>query len=818
MLVQESALGLFWFLLIDALEEIKYGLNTTSEKRIEGPLLKRIIIAKFTISNQIITCYMKNQGPTGNSDYIKSISPDSMSFSELYVKCQIPKLINEATLIIDNDKLKNSRLYYEATYYLAKAYFWQGKYAKALEVANMYFTDSTKLPTPEFEVDVWILMGKIYYKLGQYEKSYDDYLLLALRKSEQINNNDLKALTLIEIAKYKNRARIIKEYLNITEEALLIAKNLSDQFVVADCYYASAVANQRYGSINRAIQLFNTAFSIYESVGDKRGIARVLRQQIYVFPKEDFSKKMENLGLSIKIAHEIDSQVELAHCYSAYGWQLLDDKKYFDAIQYFVKSLKISQSMGDLLAQSYSHTDIASAFFNQDNLDDSRKSYLKAINIVEGMNDYFSMAKINLEIGKTYFFQNEYQKAVEHFSTSGQQYIIPQKGSKADIADVAYWIGRSEAMLDNHEEAIGYFNAAILGYEEKQMLLELANAHLMAGTSNFNIDNFDEAENHYQKALFTTRQLEQVDYIASSLDKLAVIAFKKKQYHKAIKYLTEAIEIHDELNNKHNLSYDYRLLGDMYFLTEEYKNAVSYYKNALELAIDSNDLERAADLYMEIGDTYYEINKLKKALFNYKEAIKINQANPHFNMLTENYEFLADVYFDLEDYKEAINNYLPVVNFYKNELDEDLIDVSDNKRLDLLTYNLTQLALSFLNSNNKLAAIKYYIDLAGVYEKMGSYHDLALTQKKIGELYATATNDIDLALKYLDKARAYFVGININEPKIEAEIYEMMGLLNVKANRIEKAKMFFVMAESTYSNLKDAESHERIRKYQKELR
>lgn len=297
--------------------------------------------------------------------------------------------------------------------------------------------------------------------------------------------------------------------------------------------------------------------------------------------------------------------------------------------------------------------------------------------------------------GIEYYYNNQYQKAIDVFSQT-----LKQTNNKDLSVDALYYQTLSYIKLnkvtiakenitklknDGYEFGIihwklgqvylnkeGQFDSPFYGeakaqLEKAAMLgVDSARFHSDFAMSYQGLGNIERAAREYELAL--SKGGTAGDYI-----NVATLYKKSNQFQKAIKNYKRALEIDPEITSI------YLNLGSIYLEQDNYQNAIDIFKKGVETkpsfaalrfrlakayylnddlskareefnqVIDLN--ENAYKAYYYLGKIYYQKDNLQKAIYNYQQAIRYN---PDY---VSAYISLGDIYLEQENPYKAISQY-----------------------------------------------------------------------------------------------------------------------------------------------------------------
>jgi tetratricopeptide (TPR) repeat protein len=721
----------------------------------------------------------------------------------LYVQCNIEMLIDRCHEILSYGNIAEE--VFIAKYYLAKAHEWKGDYMQALEIAiDLYKQDNTFSDT-EKEVQILNLLGYLYRITGYYEKAFSNYIEPALKKAQKLNNRRYMLESIIEQALYEKTVRKDDKANKTIGNIKFLIVNIKDSNILALGYYHMGILEK--------------AYKLYQSSGNKRGMAAALNAQVYLLPGNEREKRKMLLRKACKLYEETGCQAEIPTCLSKFGWEYLEEKDYSEALNYFRKALKLSQELGNKAFIMQSYSNLAKTYYNKSDMAKAITYYQKSLQVATDLEDYFAMSNLNRDIGQALFFSNKYQEAFDKFSVSGQIYLGLNKGAKMDIATIAYWIGRTEAKLDHHKQAIGYYQTALSTFSEKKSLIDISDTYYMLGVSFLKIKDKGEASTNFREGLKYAKELNDMSRMASFLEYLMFINWSEKNHKEAIIFCQDLIDVNTKLERKEQLAKNYTDLGMLQMLLKNYSEMIEAYSLALDIYQLLKNEDRISNCLSNIGEAHYFLMENKKAIKFLKEAVKIQRSLQLDEPLANNYYLLGDIYFEMDDHKESVNYFQKAAKIYSINHHNDKFESFTEDILKKEAYCNRKAGEYYLFKENSALAIVYYKNLLENYIELEDDYFVADAHFLLGNSYMIDFNDIDKAIMYFKKARDYYE--NNREPsslEIRASINESIGMLYVQKGQNKKAGSYFLFAQIGYEKLKDQKSLERIRDFQRRFR
>ncbi len=236
---------------------------------------------------------------------------------------------------------------------------------------------------------------------------------------------------------------------------------------------------------------------------------------IVLYEKGSYDKAIEFVLKSLKIydqlialnenkKHIIDCKNGMTQCYVPLGNIQYDQGNYGNALEYFLKALKIHEELKNTQQISGCYINIGNVYFDQGLNDKATDCYFKALKISEEIGDKKGMSKCYNNIGNILLLQGEYDLVINYYLKSlkikeefGDKYGIAMVNSNIAelhviIADSVY--NKVESKRNEHlVSAIRYgLKAIAIAHEINAIPLENPAADVLMGAYK-KLNNFEKS-------------------------------------------------------------------------------------------------------------------------------------------------------------------------------------------------------------------------------------------------------------------------------------------------------------------------------------
>jgi len=335
-------------------------------------------------------------------------------------------------------------------------------------------------------------------------------------------------------------------------------------------------------------------------------------------PNEGIKYGQQGLELAIKLHWEKG----MAICYNEIGVNFLYKSDYQTALDYYLKSLKISERTGDKKS-------IAGVTCNigiiHDRLSDYPKAleyYFRALKIDEEIGNKRFTANVTGNIGTIYRSLKDYPKALEY--TLRQLKINEEMGDKMGVSNAINNIGVVYYYQGDYPKALEYYFRALKMYEEMGIKYGISNVYESIGNVYTVQKNFTMAIEYMMNALRMQEEIGDRAGMASDLTNIGIAyvkivndtaakparmtgdqefavnkykpttvipAGRSAQLRHAIDYLQRGLEISKEIRSPNLMQDCYEYLAQAYKLSGDFKKALEFADNyqAIKDSIFSKD-------------------------------------------------------------------------------------------------------------------------------------------------------------------------------------------------------------------------------------
>ena len=342
---------------------------------------------------------------------------------------------------------------------------------------------------------------KPFISFSQNRKLDSSFIVLKTLKADTN-----RVILLNKICGELNNLKMYNKTIDYEKENLPLAEKLQYKKGIANCYNLLGFALYKTDKYDEALIKLQTAFQLYELLGNKLNAAGMLGNMGNLYYSQDlFPKSLECFLKALKIYEEIGRKKEMAGYSGNIGAIYNSIGNNNKAIEFYDKALKINEEIG------------------------SKQGI--AINLVC--------------LGNAYLDLKNYKSSEEYFEKA---LVYNQDlGEKKYIANNLSNIGNIKSHLGNDVKALEYYNKALLIYEKIDEKRSTGDVYSHMGYSYLHLRDYINAEKYLLKALeianvVNALKLKKIVY--STLSKLYELT---GEYRKSLDYFKEEVKLKDSL-------------------------------------------------------------------------------------------------------------------------------------------------------------------------------------------------------------------------------------------------------------------------------
>ena len=350
---------------------------------------------------------------------------------------------------------------------------------------------------------------------------------------------------------------------------------------------ASALNNIGYiygekGEIQKQSEYYHKSLKIYEEIGNKKGIAVSLNNIGYIYENQgDIPKGLEYYHKSLKIQEEIDDKKGIAGSLNNIGYIYKNQGDIPKGLEYYHKSLKIQEEIGNKKGIAGSLNNIGMIYNNQgvaateasakeEHFTKALEYFHKSLKIREEIGDKNGIATSLNNIGYIYRNQGDIPKGLEYYHKSLK--IYEELGDKKGIAISLNNIGVIELERGALTSALNYGMRGLeiareIGSPRRISMSSRLMSKVAKKQGNLTTDpvlrqaRFQEALEMYELHILMRDSIKNEETQKASIRQQTKYEFEKAQLVKEQEEKEAARIIAEETSRRDNLQYSVILIA-----------------------------------------------------------------------------------------------------------------------------------------------------------------------------------------------------------------------------------------------------------------
>jgi tetratricopeptide (TPR) repeat protein len=214
---------------------------------------------------------------------------------------------------------------------------------------------------------------------------------------------------------------------------------------------------------------------------------------------------------------------------------------YTKAIDYYTRSMKISEDLGDKQAIGATLNNMGNIFKNQGNYTKAIDCFFKSLRLSEEVPDIKGVASSLGNIANLYMMQADYDKAIDYFSRSLT--IMEELGNRQGIAGTLNNLGLIYSDKGDNNKALDHHKRSLLMREELGDRRGISDSKTNIGNVFLANGDYTQAAEYHQNSLIIREGLQDRKGVAGSLFNLGKVHATQNQHAKAIDFGNRALQL-----------------------------------------------------------------------------------------------------------------------------------------------------------------------------------------------------------------------------------------------------------------------------------
>lgn len=394
-------------------------------------------------------------------------------------------------------------------------------------------------------------------------------------------------------------------------------------------------------------------------------------------------------------------------------------------------------------------------------------------------------AECHRQKGSVQFRAGEYSKALASYQSA-----LSSFNSFNDTTNILITLRNISLVyrdMGKHNESLDALNSSLTIALQGNRHNELGHIHNLIGSLYARMGKNSEALESYNLSLAIREKYQYLSSYASTLENISRIQRKFDQYTEALNNLQKTVNIRKELNDARLLASTYNEIGTLYAQQGMLADALKNYLNSLKIRQEENLTTDMSRSLVNIGITYRQLKSHQNALKYFNQALSIT--SDELDPIGKSYIYihLGNTYMDLKNPAEAIINYAEALEFRKKVGNELLISQA-----------MRNLAVAYAENNQFVKANSMFGSALEIAQHKNDEKTQADIFNELGNL-SLKEEKLKQAIDYFEKASAIY-GSNFNLERrglCIRKIGETQIKLKDYAKAIDNLTLALTLAQST---------------------
>jgi tetratricopeptide (TPR) repeat protein len=257
---------------------------------------------------------------------------------------------------------------------------------------------------------------------------------------------------------YRLTSNFESAFLNY-EEALKLYKEANDTKGVTRTLNSIANTHLHLSNFTKAIEYFDECIYLLQSIGDIEFEATVLSNRGLAHQQYgDFNESLRNYLQSLSMHDGAKKKIPY-YLYNNIGIVYLEIESYSTAIKYFNCALKIEQTEGKALEESYTIANIGRTYFYMGDFVNAVTYLSEALIIMKKFGDRQAESQVFSNLGKAYMKLRCFPESIILLNKAIKYY--KEIGDKSSVAHTLCELGELYHELKDYSSSREYFNEAL---------------------------------------------------------------------------------------------------------------------------------------------------------------------------------------------------------------------------------------------------------------------------------------------------------------------------------------------------------------------
>ncbi|HEV8431322.1 MAG TPA: tetratricopeptide repeat protein [Pyrinomonadaceae bacterium] len=431
--------------------------------------------------------------------------------------------------------------------------------------------------------------------------------------------------------------------------------------------------------------------------------------------------------------------------------------EYTKALEIYQLVEKISEQIGDKEGIATARLNIGSVYFFQGNYERAIEHYRSAETLFLSLNNRFEAARCHYGLALTYQAQRKPADALKAFEEALKEFQAT--GDKTEILNTLASIGGLQYEQGNYEAA-GKTFLAVAGFGENgEIFSRVAEAFYMQ-------HDYGQALVHYDRALELFTSQKSLAGTISALSGAANCYYYQRNYDRALEFYYRSLALEQKLNDQIGIATRLQNIGNVHRSRGDYGSALEAYFKSLSIAEQQPGKPTAATTLAGIGLVRAMQGDNAQAVDYFNRSLSAFQTSGDEVGMSRMLSYLGNARYVQGQYDLALEVYAKSLELHQ-------------KRSDHLNraHVLLGIGSVYLAQQKYPLALRNFHDALALYASLGRKADMADALTHLAATYREQG----------DNARALEFAQNAARTAKEAEVFSIAAYALTETGRAQRA-------------------------------
>ncbi len=344
------------------------------------------------------------------------------------------------------------------------------------------------------------------------------------------------------------------------------------------------------------------------------------------------------------------------------------------------------------------------ANYKMSNFVSARYSLIEAASICEKIGDDLGQSSAQNIIGQTYYFEGEFNKALEYNTQSLE--LREKHNHKEGIAHNYNNFANIYISLGDNPAAVDYYQRALTIFQEVNDEYATGMVYNNMGAMYFRLDDLDKALELFNKTLEISERVNHRHLYATSLNNVANVYHSQEKNEESIEIDLKALEIQRQIGDRYGEALSLGNLGATYNSLGINDKAIDCLTESISMRQTIGDKTGESEASLELGKLYMKLKKPQRAKTFIENAIEIAESLKLYSHLSTCHSVYSELLESTGEFDKALKQYKLFYEYWKqvfsDESDKKMKNLQvlyevDKQKKETEIYRLKNIELAELN-------------------------------------------------------------------------------------------------------------------------